>query len=148
MDSRNHSHYDDGSPDDEDDGSGMDSDSGFGCGTPPSPARSLTSLSDREGRTARTVAMPKIIDPPKNLDLPPFLRQLQNFLNMQDGIFDDDMLLQEFESNSDDPKYLVKRLMEAQNTEFRLTMEEGRELARSRELGLFSDGHRSLARPF
>ena len=67
---------------------------------------------------------------------------------MQDGIFDDDMLLQEFESNSDDPKYLVKRLMEAQNTEFRLTMEEGRELARSRELGLFSDGHRSLARPF
>ena len=154
--------------DDTDDGSDVDSD------VPPSPFRSPGGTSGDagglDGRGTRSVAMPKIIEP-KNLDLPPFLQQLHSFLSKQ-STFDDDMLLQDLEygvkgsagsaihaspgadehsgGNRHDSKYLTKQLMEAQNREFRLNLDESKEMARSRDLGLFLQGHHrhSMARSF
>lgn len=155
--------------DDTDDGSDADSD------VPPSPLRSPGGTSGDaggglDGRGARSVAMPKIIEP-KNLDLPPFLQQLHTFLNKQ-STFNDDMLLQDLEygvkgsagssihaspgagepsgGGRHDSKHLTKRLMEAQNREFRLNLDESKEMARSRDLGLFLQGHHrhSMARSF
>ena len=180
---QHHSHYNHrsqqlyASTTDDEDGSGMESDNGGRYSAPPSPLRSESGAA--EGRPPRTVAMPKIIEPPRNLDLPPFLQTLHTFLNAQSGGCDDDMLLQEFEHNGEKgvgtggelgsssslgglgigmgggsggggsvggggeetaSKYLMKRLMEAQNDEFRLNLDESKELARSRELGLFAGG--------
>ena len=86
---QHHSHYNHrsqqlyASTTDDEDGSGMESDNGGRYSAPPSPLRSESGAA--EGRPPRTVAMPKIIEPPRNLDLPPFLQTLHTFLNAQSG---------------------------------------------------------------